>query len=198
MRVERKRLILASQSPRRIGLLKQIGLEFDIIPSSIDESFDLSQTPEANARRLALEKATNVGAQIDEGIVIGADTIVLLDGELLAKPIDAKDAIGMLQKLSGRTHIVITGFALLDRPSNRSVSDAEMTRVTFRSLSHEEVERYVAGGSPFDKAGGYGIQDDYGAVFVSRIEGCFYNVVGFPLSKFHETLGKFCAPVQRN
>jgi septum formation protein len=198
MPVKRKRLILASKSPRRIALLKQIGLEFDIIPSSTDESFDLSLTPEANARRLALEKATNVGAQIDEGIVIGADTIVLLDGELLAKPIDAKDAIRMLQKLSGRTHIVITGFALLDRPGNRSVSDAEMTRVTFRSLSPEEIERYVAGGSPFDKAGGYGIQDDYGAVFVSRIEGCFYNVVGFPLSKFHETLGKFCALVQRN
>jgi septum formation protein len=97
----------------------------------------------------------------------------------------------MLERLSGRTHLVVTGFALLERPSDRLVVDFESTKVTFRELPRKEIESYVATGSPMDKAGAYGIQDDYGAVFVSRIEGCYYNVVGLPLSKVHSRLNEF-------
>lgn len=109
----------------------------------------------------------------------------------MGKPADRADAIRMLETLSGRTHVVVTGFALVDRPSDRWVSDAEATQVTFRPLTRAEIEQYVDSGSPMDKAGAYGIQDDYSAVFVSRVEGCFYNVVGLPLSKLYTALEEF-------
>jgi len=186
-----KPIILASQSPRRIALLKQIGLSPQVIPSGVDEVFDLMATPPANAVRLASAKAVDVGKTVDNAIIVGADTIVVLDGEYLGKPSSPSMAIDMLRRLSGRTHIVVTGIALLDRPTNRSVTGHEETRVTFRELPDREIEAYVAQGSPMDKAGAYGIQDDYGAVFVSRIEGCYYNVVGLPLSRFHSMLQQF-------
>ena len=187
----RRRLVLASQSPRRALLLKQIGFQADIVPSGVPESFDSTMSPEDNAMRLALMKAQDVGATIDDAIIIGADTIVVVGSELLAKPEDPDDAVRMLELLSGRSHVVHTGFSLLDRPSGRSMTDVESTKVTFRPIPREEIDEYVAGGSPMDKAGAYGIQDDYGAVFATRIEGCFYNVVGFPLSLFYSTLMLF-------
>lgn len=190
MVVERP-LILASQSPRRIALLRQIGFAPQVIPSNIAEEIDSGATPAKNAMRLALAKAVEVGRSVDHGVVVGADTIVVLDGEYLGKPLDRYDAVRMLQQLSGRTHIVVTGVALVDRPSDRSVVDYEETSVTFRALPTAEIEAYVAQGSPMDKAGAYGIQDDYGAVFVSRITGCYYNVVGLPLSKLHSMLAGF-------
>jgi len=186
-----KRLILASQSPRRLSLLRQIGLQVEVFPSNLSEDFDPSLSPAENAKSLALAKATDVGRKIEEAIIIGADTIVEIDNVLLPKPATPSDAIRMLEMLSGRTHTVLTGFALRDRPSDLYVTDVESTRVTFRTIPHAEIEEYVAGGSPMDKAGAYGIQDDYGAVFVSCIDGCFYNVVGFPLSKFYTTLQQF-------
>ena len=188
-----RRIILASQSPRRIRLLKQIGLNPEVIPSSVEEAFDPSLTPDQNARKLALAKADHVGRLIADGIVIGADTIVVLGDVLLGKPANRVEAKQMLRQLSGQEHTVITAFSLLDLPGGRHQCESEKTRVTFRNLPDEEIDRYVAGGSPMDKAGAYGIQDDYGAVFVSRIEGCFYNVVGFPLSKFYTTLQEFIA-----
>ncbi|MBM2840595.1 MAG: septum formation inhibitor Maf [Bacteroidetes bacterium] len=178
-----KPLVLASRSPRRILLLKQIGLSPEIVPSEIGEEIDQGSSPADNAMRLAHAKAMDVGRRLQNAIVIGADTIVVLDGKYLGKPSDPTEAVQMLEMLSGRTHSVVTGLAILDRPSNRSLTDFEETKVTFRSLPQDEIETYVAGGSPMDKAGAYGIQDDYGAVFVSRIEGCYYNVVGLPLSK---------------
>jgi septum formation protein len=158
------------------------------MPCEIPENFDSSTSPADNARSLALQKAECVGAKVKEGIIIGADTIVVLDGTLLGKPLDKHDAVRMLQLLSGKTHTVYTGIALVDKPSGKSLSDVEATNVTFRELPPEEIEEYVAGGSPMDKAGAYGIQDDYGAVFVTRIEGCFYNVVGLPLSRLFTRL----------
>ena len=122
---------------------------------------------------------------------MGADTIVAIDGHMLGKPVDADDAKRMLRRLSGRTHTVHTAFAIVDRPSNLTAVEVEATRVTFRVLEADEVDEYVSGGSPMDKAGAYGIQDDYGAVFVSRVEGCFYNVMGFPLARFFVTLRNF-------
>jgi septum formation protein len=186
-----KPLVLASQSPRRISLLRQIGLTPRVIPSRIVEELDLSATPAENAVRLAYEKAADVGRELGNAIVVGADTIVVLDGKYLGKPSNSSESVRMLEMLSGRTHVVVTGIALLDRPSNRSVTDYEETRVTFRVLPRDEIDAYVAKGSSLDKAGAYGIQDDYGAVFVSRIEGCYYNVVGLPLSKLHWKLREF-------
>lgn len=185
------RIVLASQSPRRIALLRQIGLVPEVIPSKIEETMDIALSPSENAMRLAEAKAIEVGGRLGEGIIIGADTIVLLNGEYLGKPVDRSDAIRMLELLSGRTHIVITGFSIVAMPGGRRVSDFEETQVTFRPIPRSEIEAYVAGGSPMDKAGSYGIQDDYGAVFVSRVEGCYYNVVGLPLSKLYVKLQEF-------
>jgi septum formation protein len=171
--------------------MRQIGLAPDVIPSQIPEEFDPSMTAADNTQRLALEKAREVGRGFENAIVVGADTTVVLGDQVLSKPADPDDAVRMLELLSGRTHVVYTGFALVDRPSDRFVVDVESTVVTFRVLPRREIEEYVATGSPMDKAGAYGIQDDYGAVFVSRIEGCFYNVVGFPLSRFYTRLTEF-------
>ena len=186
-----KKLILASRSPRRQLLLRQIGLDFEVCESDIEEIFDYSKSPDVNAQTLSLEKANVVAAKIDNGIVIGADTIVVVDGKILGKPADAKEAVKMLMMLSGRTHKVYTGFSLVDCPTRRSVSKVAITDVTFRTLEEDEIAEYVRSGSPLDKAGAYGIQDDYGAVFVEKVNGCFYNVVGFPLMKFHLTFRKF-------
>ena len=186
-----RKLILASRSPRRLQLLKQIGMSPTVVPCDIPEVFDPSRTPEENAAALALKKALHIAQSIPEGVIVGADTIVVLQGEMLGKPDGPRDAVRMLSALSGKTHAVVTGFALVDRPSGRQMTGTERTDVTFRELPLSEIEEYVEGGSPLDKAGAYGIQDDYGAVFVTRIEGCFYNVVGLPLSRLHTALQEF-------
>jgi septum formation protein len=182
--------ILASRSPRRLALLTQIGLTVRVVISDVPEDLDPALEPEANAESLARLKALHVARDIPEGIVLGADTIVVIDHHVLGKPADEADATRMLQLLSGRTHTVYTGFALVDRPSGRIVSGVEATKVTFRELPLDEITAYIRGGSPMDKAGAYGIQDDYGAVFVTRIEGCYYNVVGLPLARVHEEIKK--------
>jgi septum formation protein len=186
-----KKLILASRSPRRQRLLEQVGLKAAVQPCDLEEIFDAALSPAENATILALAKAECVARNVGEGFVLGADTIVVLDGRMLGKPDNAADAVRMLQELSGKTHSVATGIALVDRPSNRHMTGVEITEVTFRDLPLDEIEEYVAGGSPLDKAGAYGIQDDYGAVFVTRIVGCYYNVVGLPLSRLHRMLGEF-------
>ena len=186
-------LILASQSPRRKLLLRQIGLRFVVRPSAVREDLWDHESPEHNAKRIALSKAVEVSKNVKRGIVIGADTIVVLGRHILGKPRTKSEAKTMLKKLSGRMHTVYTAFALIDVESDRRVVRIEKTKVWFRVLSNTEIEEYVQSGSPMDKAGAYGIQDDYGAVFVRRVEGCFYNVVGFPLTKFYQTLGQFVA-----
>ena len=186
-----KPIILASSSPRRAHLMRLLGLVFTVQDSSVQEDIDDSHPPDEIVRRLALQKALNVASRLHSGIVIGADTIVVLDGRILGKPLTEEKAVAMLLQLSGRTHSVFTGFALVDAETKKSYIDFERTEVTFRRLSDEEIRRYVRSGSPMDKAGAYGIQDDYGAVFVEKIEGCFYNVVGFPLSKFYTALCEF-------
>ena len=186
-------LILASQSPRRRLLLRQIGLRFVVRPSAVREDLWDHESPEHNAKRIALSKAVEVSKNVKRGIVIGADTIVVLGRHILGKPRTKSEAKTMLKKLSGRMHTVYTAFALIDVESDRRVVRIEKTKVWFRVLSNTEIEEYVQSGSPMDKAGAYGIQDDYGAVFVRRVEGCFYNVVGFPLTKFYQTLGQFVA-----
>ncbi len=186
-----KPFVLASRSPRRILLLSQIGISASVVPADLPEDFNASLSAAENAVQLSFEKARAVAPQCTDSFIVGADTIVVLGDVLLAKPENPEDAKRMLRVLSGKTHTVITGFTILDSSSGESVSDFESTAVTFRNLPDEEIDEYVAGGSPMDKAGAYGIQDDYGAVFVTRIDGCFYNVVGFPLSKFYLTFEKF-------
>jgi septum formation protein len=186
-----KRIILASASPRRSNLLKQIGMQFSVDESNVPEDTAGYDSPGEIVLDLSRKKASEVASRYDEALVIGADTIVVLDGEVLGKPVDAPDAARMLRLLSGRTHEVYTGFCIIEKPGGRSAADLEKTSVTFRPLSGEEIEAYVRSGSPMDKAGAYGIQDDFGAIFVERIEGCFYTVVGFPLTRFYMRFKEF-------
>jgi septum formation protein len=186
-------VILASQSPRRKQLLRQLGLEFTVQPSGLDET----AVPFKNdfgefVTRLALLKAQDVAAKAQErSIVIGADTIVVLKGEKLEKPIDAVDAARMLGMLSDNVHTVFTGIALVDSESGVFKTACQETAVTFRELDEEEIVAYITTGSPLDKAGAYGIQDDFGAVFVREIEGDYYNIVGLPLELLYRKLKEF-------
>ena len=186
-----KKIILASCSPRRHALLKQIGLPFEIRDSGVEELLPDSFPPHEYVTKLSLLKAETVAQSVDNAIIIAADTIVVIDNKILGKPSDANEAKKMLRFLSGCEHQVYTGFTLIDRPSNKWISDVETTDVKFRILSNPEIDEYVASGSPMDKAGSYGIQDDYGAVFVEKINGCFYNIVGFPLTKFYIRFKEF-------
>lgn len=179
-------LILASQSPRRNELLSHVTTRFIVLPSRAPERFGRG-APTAQARRLATEKAADVVARLrkrgeSRGWVLGADTIVVKGSKLLGKPRSAAEATRMLKSLSGATHQVITGLALLPLGEGRPWVAHESTRVSFRTLSDAEIADYVATGDPMDKAGAYGIQGKAGA-FVKRISGDYFNVVGLPLSK---------------
>jgi septum formation protein len=180
-------LILASGSPRRRLLLESLGLKFEVIPPPGEERIAVGDDPCRAAESLARQKARGVSAVVPPSIILAADTIVVRDGEIMGKPRDREDAVAMLRRLSGRGHQVVTGVCLLDMVGRRELVESEVTTVYFRQLSELEISRYVDSGEPFDKAGGYGIQG-LGGVLVSRIEGCFYNVVGLPLSKLQEML----------
>jgi septum formation protein len=185
------RLILASASPRRRELLKNAGLDFDVRPSSVEESVGAGESPEEFARRAAREKALDVAAAAPaNALVLGADTVVALGNEILGKPSDPQDAARMLQKLSGTTHRVITGICLVRAPAKIQAEEHETTLVTFRRLDAKEIEEYLATGEPFDKAGAYGIQG-FASRFVTRIEGCYFNVVGLPLARVYGLLKSF-------
>jgi len=185
-----KRIILASISPRRSQLLKLIGLEFEVVDSQVDENYQEYSIPEVHVLELAQKKALKVADAFDDGIIIGADTIVVLDDKILGKPENEGQACEMLRQLSGRMHTVYTGFALVEKPSGKMISEYERTQVTFRSIGEDEIEQYVKLENPMDKAGAYGIQDK-SAIFVSKVNGCFYNVVGFPLTRFYVSLRSF-------
>jgi septum formation protein len=180
--------ILASQSPRRRELLNQIGLDFRVHASPADETTDAPLSPPEMARTFATQKAQLVAAEHPSALVLAADTVVIHDGDLLEKPSSPAHARRMLRRLSGTTHDVYTGVALHHRTSDRAVATGRTTHVTFAPLSDEEIQAYVETKSPMDKAGGYGIQDHTGPLFVKRIEGDYYNVVGLPLRHFYDTL----------
>ncbi len=189
-------IILASASPRRSELLKQVGFDFEVIPSQADETEIAGETPEEHVIRLSLNKAREVSTRddIDGRWVIGSDTIVLRDAEILGKPTDPEDAARMLRSLSGRTHQVLSGYAILDRGTGENRTAAITTRVTFRSLTDAEITGYIATGEPADKAGSYAIQG-LGAFMVSRIEGSYSNVVGLPLCEVVQALETLGAPI---
>lgn len=183
------KLILASKSPRRKELLKKLGLDFEIVVSEAEE--DLQEgDPVLLAEKLALKKARLVAAQQPEGLVVGADTVVALEGTILGKPKSKDEAVKMLQLLSGKTHRVITGIALVEAPQGRELVSHEITQVSFRTLEAAEIAAYVNTGEPLDKAGAYGIQG-LGGLLVERIEGCYNNVVGLPLTKLYLLLKEF-------
>lgn len=184
-------LILASRSPRRRHLLRQIGLQFDCIPSTVDEVIEGAVTPVEHVDILAERKARDVAFRLTGGVVIGADTIVVHDGEIIEKPGDVGEAVRILHRLSGQRHEVFTGYSLVEVPTWRVVTKHVRTQVWFRKLGAEEIRSYVESGSPMDKAGAYGIQDDFGAVFVRKIVGDFYNVMGLPLCDFYCTYRRF-------
>jgi septum formation protein len=181
-------LVLASRSPRRQALLERLGLSFEVRPSPAEEVWPDGLAPAEGAERLAHEKAEPVAAEAPDALTLGADTVVVLGGAVLGKPANPDEARAMLRRLSGATHTVYTGIALLHPSSGRAVTAHEATAVTFAPLTEDEVARYVATGSPLDKAGAYGIQDDHGALFVARIEGDYYNVVGLPLHRLYRVL----------
>lgn len=188
------KVVLASQSPRRKKLLQQLGLIFEILPSNSEEDFT-SEIPHEIVQQLALEKATDVAPKVNNALVIGSDTIVVLDGHILGKPVDKEDAFRILSMLSGKQHSVFTGVSFVKTDKNGDITDThsffEETIVRFSPLSDSEIWAYIHSGSPMDKAGAYGIQDDWGAVFVERIEGDYYNVVGFPLNRFYQEMKSF-------
>lgn len=175
-------LILASGSPRRRMLLESLGLNFEVIPPATEEKMGLWDDPRQLAEGLAQQKAWQVSTEVGTSIILAADTIVVKDDHIMGKPHDRPEAFAMLRRLSGGKHLVITGVCLIDMASRRQLVDSEATTVHFRELSDQEINRYVDSGEPFDKAGGYGIQG-LGALLVSGVEGCFYNVVGLPLAK---------------
>jgi len=178
-------IILASGSPRRKQLLEQIDLEFQVIPSKIYEDFSIDLSPENFVKHYAREKAKDVAKSHSDNWVIGADTIVVYDSQILGKPKDRSDSFQMLKMLSGNTHQVYTGVSIQNL--NKGVSDTfhETTNVTFNTLNNDVINYYIDTYNPFDKAGSYGIQDWF-SVCVKRVEGCFYNVMGFPLSRFYQ------------
>jgi septum formation protein len=180
-------LVLASASPRRRELLKQAGLTFTVAAANLNEDLLPDEAAAAYVQRLAEEKAQAIwnahrtlGSPEDPLIVLGADTCVVSDGNILGKPVDTADARRMLQLLSGRTHAVLTGLAVI--ASGKVVRDVEVTQVSFNQMTDVEIASYIASGEPLDKAGAYAIQG-YAARWIPRIEGCYFNVVGLPIAR---------------
>src|SRR5262249_48750361 len=177
------KLILASSSPRRAEILANAGLPFSVLSSAVDESPLPGEKPQALVLRLANAKAELAAARaVGPAAIIAADTVVLINGSILGKPRSADEARQMLQQLSGRTHSVLTGVALIRLPDNQRRQFTESTQVDFRPISEEELAAYLATEEPYDKAGAYAIQGLAGR-FIPRIEGCYFNVVGLPLSR---------------
>ena len=183
-------IYLASRSPRRRKLLKQLGIKFKSFSVNLDEKINGGEKPVNLVKRLSIEKLELARKKIKSGLIITADTIVVLNNKIIGKPANKKEAVQYLKLLSGKQHIVFTGFAVMNIPANKIIVDYEKTEVKFRILDDDEINDYVLSGSPLDKAGAYGIQDDFGAVFVEKINGCYYNVVGLPLTKLYQALRK--------
>jgi septum formation protein len=188
-------IVLASASPRRRELLAQVGVRISVVPAAIDETILPGETAEQHVTRLSVAKAGAVAArrEVPGRWFIGSDTVVVRDGAILGKPADSGAAAAMLRSLSGRAHTVVSGYAVHDRGTGRTLSGAAVTHVWFKPLSEREIAGYLATGEPFDKAGGYAIQGA-GAFMVTRIEGSYPNVVGLPLCDVLAALEQLGAP----
>ncbi len=190
-----KKLILASQSPRRREIMKFVDLDFDVIPSDCDENIEYS-SPADMVSKLSFLKANDIAKKIKkedsegEYLVIGSDTTVYFEGEILGKPKNEEDAFNMLKRMSGKTHIVYTGVTVIDTFSNKTETFFEETKVTFWDVTDEEIKEYIATGDPMDKAGAYGVQGR-GAFIVKKVEGDYFTVVGLPIAHLLQVLKKF-------
>ncbi len=182
-------LILASNSPRRKEILSQAGFQFSVLPSDVDESFPADMSPQEVPVMLAERKAKALLESCPNTLILAADTVVILDGEILNKPADKPEALQMLKKLSGKTHQVVTGIALAT--PNGSVSLADSAMVSFRELADWEIEWYVRGGSSLDKAGAYGVQDFIGMAGIQELNGSFYTVMGLPIYQVYQLIKPF-------
>ncbi|MFQ6057512.1 MAG: Maf family protein [Anaerolineae bacterium] len=189
-----KPLILASRSPRRRQLLTLLGLPFTVVTAEVDEGPLKGQDPATTARRLSRAKAQAVTALVAEGLVVAADTLVVLEGQILGKPADPAEATAMLRRLRGRRHLVLSGLTLLDARSGQEATELIETRVWMRPYSDEEIAVYVASGDPLDKAGAYAIQHA-GFHPVARLRGCTANVMGLPLCRLDTMLRAFGVPL---
>lgn len=181
-----KKVILASNSPRRREILGKF-INFEAVTADVKEDNDFYKSPETLVMALAFEKANSVAVKHEDAIVIGADTVVEIEGEILGKPKSREDAKRMMEKLRGKSHKVITGFSIIDLSSDKKYMDYEVTEVVFKDLSDEEIEAYLNKAEYMDKAGAYGIQEE-AALFVEKIEGDYLNIVGFPISKIYTVL----------
>lgn len=192
--IDKYTIILASQSPRRYELLKMIGLDFKVCASFAKESYEDHLSPIEYVLQNARKKGEMIAAKEPESIIISADTIVVLRDKILEKPENAAHAQYVLNRLSGVTHQVVTGFGFILLSENKQIFDHEITHVTFRKLSPQEIRAYIESGEPFDKAGGYGAQG-LGSLLIEKVDGCFFNVVGLPLAKFFTTLDNFLVQI---
>lgn len=181
------KFILASASPRRRELLSLIGLQFDVIPGNVDETFMNGETPKEHVLRLSGEKARKISDLHPDAWVMGADTIVIIKGEVLGKPRKADEAKEMLGKLSGQTHTVFTGFTVTRKSADVFISEALYSAVRFRTIPEDEMAWYISTEEPYDKAGGYAVQG-MGAFFIKEIRGSYTNVMGLPLCEVVDVL----------
>jgi nucleoside triphosphate pyrophosphatase len=180
-------LVLASASPRRKELLATLGYPFTIVPSSIDETPETNEDPRSFVMRVAREKGMEVASRVSQSIILSADTIVTLDNEILGKPADEADAVRMLKRLSGRDHSVFTAVTVINQTKEETFEGLERTRVWFAPLTTEQIHDYVRREYVLDKAGAYGIQG-YAGVYIPKIEGNYFNVMGLPLPLVHQLL----------
>lgn len=185
-----KKIILASKSPRRKAILEQIGLTFDTVVSDFEEKIDTKLNPHKLAKKLSLGKAKSVAQKYNNAVIISADTFVIFNNEIIGKPKNKKDAKRILKLLSGKTHSIITGFTILDTDTKKSISKSVESKVVLKKLSNQEIDDYIKTGEPMDKAGAYDIQEK-GAIFIKKIEGDYFNIVGLPIYPVTEELKKF-------
>lgn len=183
-----KKIILASQSPRRYVLLKKLIPDFEVLADESEEEKIPHESPEDMVQRLAKNKAMHIAERIKEdALILAADTVVAVGNRVLGKPKDQEDAFAMLSALSGKTHQVYTGIAVVDKQTGKRTAEYEVTTVRFRTLEAEEIQAYIQTGEPMDKAGAYGIQEK-GALLIEGIEGDYFNVVGLPLCRLGKLL----------
>jgi septum formation protein len=185
----KRKIILATTSPRRHSLAQTMGLDFDIVPSSYEEDMTMKLSPDNLVKELSYGKAEDVAKKFKKGIVIGVDTIVSFKGKVLGKPKTKKEAFAMLKSFSGKPQKIYSGVTLIDCASGKIIKDYEVTKIYFKKLSDKEIKGYIKTGEAMDKAGGYGIQD-LSSIFIKKIEGCYFNVVGFPIHNIYKNLEK--------
>lgn len=189
--MEKKKIILASQSPRRKWLLEQIGLDFEVLISNFEENIEGKKFSRQLIESLAYEKAKDVSERIEnKALIIAADTVVILGSKILGKPKDEADAENMLKQLENRVHKVVTAIAIIDKYEEKTLINSTISKVKFRKITEREIKDYIKTGEPMDKAGAYGIQA-YGSLFVEKVEGCYNNIVGLPLNLLGEMLKSF-------